>query len=134
MSLISRGSLERLQSELGRRDPVDGRRFRMLFEIDGVPPHGEDDWIGGRVRLGEAEVDVAGDVGRCVITTRAPDTGTRDLDTLGALARYRREGLTEPLSFGVYGAVAKPGTVRLGDSVVTADLGAGAETQDAAAQ
>ena len=32
-----------------------------------------------------------------------------DLDTLGTLARYRREGQTEPLPFGVYGAVTAPG-------------------------
>lgn len=119
VSLISRGSLERLRTELGAGEPVDGRRFRMLFEIDGVPAHAEDDWIGGRIGVGEAEIDVGGDVGRCVITTLDPDRGTRDLDTLGALARYRRDGRSEPLPFGVYGSVAKPGLVRVGDPVVT---------------
>src|SRR5436853_6457220 len=43
-SLISRGSLERLGSEAGVAEAVDGRRFRMLFEIDGVEPHEEDGW------------------------------------------------------------------------------------------
>ena len=33
------------------------------------------------------------------------------------LARYRREGRNEPLPFGVYGSVAVPGRVRVGDSV-----------------
>jgi len=125
VSLVSRGSLERLQSELGAGEPVDGRRFRMLFEIDGVPAHAEDDWIGGRIGVGTAAIDVGGDVGRCMITTLDPDRGTRDLDTLGALARYRRDGRFEPLPFGVYGAVATPGTVRVGDPVVilrTADM------------
>jgi MOSC domain-containing protein len=117
VSIVSRGSLERLRCELGVEEPVDGRRFRMLFEIDGVEAHAEDGWIGARVQLGEAAVDVGGDVGRCVITTMDPDRGTRDLDTLGALARYRREGRTEPLPFGVYGAVAVPGRVRVGDAV-----------------
>lgn len=119
VSLISRGSLERLGAELGAGEPVDGRRFRMLFEIDGVPAHAEDDWIGTRIGVGEAEIDVGGDVGRCMITTLEPDRGTRDLDTLGALARYRRDGRFEPLPFGVYGAVATPGRVRVGDPVVT---------------
>ena len=50
-----------------------------------------------------------GDVGRCAVTTQDPDTGVRDLDTLDALAGYRREGRTEDLPFGVYGAVAVPG-------------------------
>jgi len=52
-----------------------------------------------------------------VITKLDPDTGTSDLDTLGALARYRRNGRTEPLPFGVYGEVLAPGRVAVGDSV-----------------
>ncbi len=116
--MISRGSLDRLRAELGAAGPVDGRRFRMLLEIDGVPAHAEDDWIGSRIAVGEAQIDVGGDVGRCVITTLDPDRGTRDLDTLGALAAYRREGRFEPLPFGVYGAVAIPGRVRVGDPVI----------------
>jgi hypothetical protein len=118
VSLLSRGSLERLQAELGVAEPIDGRRFRMLFEIDGVAAHAEDGWIGDRVGVGDAQIEVAGDVGRCVITTLDPDRGTRDLDTLGALAQYRREGRTEPLPFGVYGTVVVPGRVRVGDPVI----------------
>ncbi len=118
VSLVSRGSLERLQAELGVADPIDGRRFRMLFEIDGVAAHAEDEWIGERVGVGDAQIELGGDVGRCVITTLDPDRGTRDLDTLGALARYRREGRAEPLPFGVYGAVVVPGRVRVGDPVI----------------
>ena len=49
--------------------------------------------------------------------TNAP-TGEPDLDTLKALAAYRREvETTEPLPFGVYAAVAQPGRVRVGDPV-----------------
>src|SRR5262245_24058014 len=101
VSLVSRGSLERLGEEAGADAPVDGRRFRMLFEIDGVPAHEEDAWIGSTVHLGEAEVVVNGDVGRCVVTSQDPDRGVTDLDTLGTLARYRPDGRVEPLPFGV---------------------------------
>ena len=31
------------------------------------------------------------------------------------LATYRREGVKEPLPFGVYGSVVNPGKVRVGD-------------------
>jgi len=117
VALVSRGSLERLREEAGVEDPVDGRRFRMMFEIDGVPPHAEDEWIGASVQLGEARIVVNGDVGRCVATSQDPDRGVTDLDTLGTLALYRRDGKTEPLPFGVYGAVATPGRVRVGDTV-----------------
>jgi uncharacterized protein YcbX len=124
-SLVSRASLERLRQETGSDDQVDGRRFRMLFEIDDVPAHEEDTWLGGQVRLGEAVVAPVGDVGRCVTTTCDPDTGTSDLDTLGALARYRRTGVTEPLPLGVYCDVAVPGRVRVGDPVTLIAAAAG---------
>ena len=116
-TLISRGSLERLRAEAGAPDPVDGRRFRMLFEIDGVEPHEEDDWIGRRVAIGDAVVAPVGDVGRCVVTTCDPDTAVSDFDTLKLLAGYRRDGVTEPLPLGVYCDVAVPGRVRIGDPV-----------------
>jgi uncharacterized protein YcbX len=115
VSRVSRGSLERLREEAGVDAPVDGRRFRMLFELDGLGAHAEDDWIGSTVELGAAEIVVNGDVGRCVVTSHDPDRGVTDLDTLGTLARYRREGRSEPLPFGVYGAVTRPGRVRVGD-------------------
>jgi len=115
VSLVSTGSLDRLRDEMGVDRPVDGRRFRMLFEIDGVGPHEEDEWIDGRVRMGDAEIAVRGDVGRCVVTSRDPDTGVVDLPTLVTLAGYRREGRSEPLPFGVKGTVLVPGRVRVGD-------------------
>jgi uncharacterized protein YcbX len=123
-TLVSRASLDRLGTEAGISDPVDGRRFRMLFEIDGVAPHEEDDWIGNRVAIGSAVIAPVGNVGRCAVTTKNPDTGEVDLDTLGTLAAYRgeREGRTEPLPFGVHAAVVQPGRVRVGDPVQPAPL------------
>jgi uncharacterized protein YcbX len=117
VSLVSRGSLERLREEAGVDEPVDGRRFRMLLEIDGAGAHEEDDWIGCEVQAGESVLLINGDVGRCVVTSHDPDRGVTDLDTLGVLARYRREGRYEPLPFGVYGSVVSPGRVRVGDAV-----------------
>ena len=117
VSLVSRASLDRLREESGADGPVDGRRFRMLFEIDGVAAHEEDEWLGRHVRIGDATIAVNGDVGRCVATSHDPDTGIRDLDTLGTLAAYRRDGRVEPLPFGVYGEVVSPGRVRVGDRV-----------------
>ena len=99
-------------------DEVDGRRFRMNFSIDGLGEHEEDQWLGRRVRLGEAVVVPQGNVGRCAVTTQNPDTGEPDLDTLKALAAYRREvETTEPLPFGVHAAVVEAGRVCVGDPV-----------------
>jgi uncharacterized protein len=115
VSVMSRASLERLREEAGLTDEIDGRRFRMLFEIDGVEAHEEDGWIGAQVRIGEATLEFNGDIGRCVVTSRNPDTGVPDVPTLVTLATYRREGRTESLPFGIYGAVLVPGRVRVGD-------------------
>ena len=115
-SLVSRESVARLADEAGE-DALDARRFRMMFEIEGVPPYQEDEWQGTQVRVGDATIQVNGDVGRCAVTTQDPDTGVPTVDTLKALARFRREGRKEPLPLGVYGSVVVPGRVRVGDEV-----------------
>jgi uncharacterized protein len=121
VSVVSRASLEELGRQAGRGDAVDGRRFRMLFELDGCRPHEEDEWIGRDVRVGGALVHIRGDVGRCAITTQSPDTGVRDFDTLRTLAAYRPQTANEAgkkhLPFGVYGEVVEAGVAGLGDDV-----------------
>jgi uncharacterized protein YcbX len=117
-TLVSTGSLEALGAAAGATGPVDERRFRMTIGIDGVEPHAEDGWIGHRVRVGGALVAVRAHVGRCAVTTRHPDTGVRDLDTLDVIAEYRADVVTrEPLPFGVWCEVVEPGPVAVGDPV-----------------
>jgi uncharacterized protein YcbX len=116
-TLLGTGSLHALARTLGV-DDVDERRFRMNFGIEGLGEHEEDEWLGRRVRLGDAVVVPQGNVGRCAVTTQNPDSGAPDLDTLKALAAYRGVmETTEPLPFGVYAAVAHPGRIRVGDPV-----------------
>jgi hypothetical protein len=121
VSVISRASLQRL-ADVAECDAVDGRRFRMLIELDGIAAHEEDTWLGRRVRIGGAVVRPHGHVGRCAITTRHPDTAEGDLDTLKMLATYRHKlDTTEPLAFGIHGAVLEGGPVRIGDPVTVED-------------
>jgi len=117
VTLLSTGSLTRLQAQAGAPDPVDPRRFRMTFGVDGVEPHAEDGWRD--VRIGAALVRVRGHVGRCAVTARNADSGEVDFQTLHHLAAYRRNGIetTEPLPFGVHARVLEPGRVRVGDPV-----------------
>jgi len=116
-TLLGTGSLDALARILGV-DEVDERRFRMNFGIEGLGEHEEDEWLGRRVRLGEAVVVPQGNVGRCAVTTQNPESGAPDLNTLKALAAYRGViETTEPLPFGVYAAVAEPGRVCVGDPV-----------------
>src|SRR5581483_2223922 len=116
VSVITDGSLRALARHAGV-DEIDGRRFRMTIELEGGGEHQEDEWIGGDLDVGDARIRVTGPVGRCVVTTRNPDTGVSDLDTLGALAGYRtlREG--KSFGCGVCGDVLVEGTVRVGDSI-----------------
>jgi len=116
ISLITDGSLRELASRVGRPS-VDGRRFRMLFELEGAEAHEEDSWLGGRIAVGEAVLSITKPDARCAITTQDPDTGARDIDTLRTIIGYRglREG--RKVDFGVLGEVATPGRVRVGDEV-----------------
>ena len=120
VSLVSDESVEELARHAGQ-EHVDGRRFRMLIGVRGVRPHEEDGWVGSPVAIGDAVVHFRGTVGRCAITTRDPDTGRRDLDTLRIIREYRgfaekRSGKRE-LDFGIYGEVVTAGRVRVGDVV-----------------
>jgi uncharacterized protein YcbX len=117
VSLISRESVRRLSEQAGV-DDVDARRFRMLIEIDGVPAHAEDSWVGRELRIGGASLRFEGHVGRCLVTCRDPDSGEVTLPTLDLLRSYRGElDTTEPLAFGIYGRVLQGGVIRVGDPV-----------------
>jgi uncharacterized protein YcbX len=116
VTLVSNASLARLAQEAGR-EHVDSRRFRMLFELTDCVPHEEDTWDGRLFSIGEARVLVGGAVDRCAVTTRDPDTGERDLDTLRLIKRYRgRRESDGAILFGVYATVVQPGRVRVGDA------------------
>ena len=107
--------------ELARRsglDSVDGRRFRMLIEFSGGEPHVEDSWGGTLLRVGSAVLRGGGPVKRCAATTRNPDSGAVDLQTLRLITAYRgrRDSvLGVGATFGLYCDVLEPGTVSVGD-------------------
>jgi uncharacterized protein YcbX len=126
VSLVSRASLAELGEKGEQGGPVDGRRFRMLFEVDGCEPHEEDGWIKRQLKIGEALVRLRGDVGRCAITTQNPETGAPDFNTLRTIAGYRsmthNEAGKEHIPFGVFGEVLEPGRVRIGDAVEPIEL------------
>jgi hypothetical protein len=116
VSLVSKASLDELAGHAGV-EGVDGRRFRMLIGLDGCEAHEEDTWMGGRIRVGAVELDVGGPIDRCAATTRNPETGEVDLDTLRTIKEYRglRDG--KHADFGVFASVVRPGRVRVGDAV-----------------
>ena len=117
-TLLSTAALASLAEAGGEKQPLDGRRFRMNFGIDGVEAHAEDGWIGRDIRVGGALVRPVGNVGRCAVTTQDPDTGSPTFDTLRVLQETRGwMDTTEPLPCGVWADVLEAGEVRLGDPI-----------------
>jgi hypothetical protein len=115
VSICSEASVEALRAHSGEVS-IEERRFRPNFYISGCDAHGEDAWIGGRVRLGTAVVKVAMADPRCSITTHDPDTGARDMSMLTMIAAYRPMESKE-VNFGVYASVETPGEIAVGDDV-----------------
>ena len=93
----------------------------MNVEISGAAPHDEDTWEGRELRLGEVVLRVGGPVKRCAATTRNPDTGVVDLQTLRMIGATRGRQETpewgKGFYFGVYAEVLSPGRIHLGDKV-----------------
>jgi uncharacterized protein YcbX len=118
LTLLSDASVEELGRQAGQTGTVDERRFRMLVALGGCRPHEEDEWDGSLLSIGEALVRARGPVPRCHLTTRDPDTGDRDFDTLREIKNYRGIRQGKHIDFGVYGDVEKGGRVRIGDPVV----------------
>jgi uncharacterized protein YcbX len=122
-SILSTAALDVLAAAEGQDLPVDGRRFRMTFGIEGTEPFVEDTWLGRDVRVGGAVVRPIDYVGRCAVTTQDPDTGVPDFPTLKLLERLRGHisSEEEDLPCGVWAEVLHAGEVRLGDPVGPAD-------------
>src|SRR5262245_25704436 len=107
-TLVSRASLGIVDG--------DGRRFRMLLELDGLEALGEEAWTSRRLRVGEATLLVGVPTPRCAVPSASPDTGVRDCDVLRELIEKRGPVDGEPC-LGVYAEVLEPGVVRVGDEV-----------------
>jgi hypothetical protein len=112
VTLMSVASLHALAPAAG--GVPDPRRFRMTLTVDGIEAWEEESWKGRELAVGDAILRVDAPVPRCVVTTRSPDTGRRDVPILKALAELRGK---QRVDFGVWCEVSAPGTVRRGDAV-----------------
>ncbi len=124
VTLLGAASVARLASHAGLAR-IDPRRFRVLIELDSGDPHVEDTWDGELLQVGGAVLRAGGPVHRCATTTRDPDTGAVDLQTLRLITGYR--GRQESVlglgaNFGVYAEVVEPGPISVGDSLRLAGL------------
>lgn len=108
ISILSHASLAALSQSAGQT--VSPLRFRGNIWLDGLDAWAEWDMVGKTIRIGEVEFLLREPIARCAATTANPETGERDLDTLGLL----RDGWGHQ-NFGVYGEVTKGGFVQTGD-------------------
>lgn len=123
LHLLTTGTIAHLQA-LAPSASFDVRRYRpnLVISTESEPGFVENGWVGQTLALGHTvKVAVTLPTMRCVITTLAQEDLPRDRETLRTIAaanRIRIEGMGTWACAGVYGDVAAPGVVRLGDAVV----------------
>lgn len=119
VTLLGTGSVEELAHHSGV-PRIDSRRFRMLIEFSGGDSHVEDSWNGNLLEVGDATLRAGGPVKRCAATTRNPDSGAVDLQTLQLITAYRGRQESEHglgAYFGIYCDVVTPGRISVGDNL-----------------
>lgn len=108
--LLTTASLRSLEA-VGLKAQLDSRRFRptALIEV-GDAPFPEQAWVGRRMRLGGAELRALENTKRCGITFLSQLGLSEDPEILRTIVRHNQRHL------GVYCAVERPGTIRVGDT------------------
>ncbi|WP_373355681.1 MOSC domain-containing protein [Pseudoroseicyclus sp. CXY001] len=109
VSLLSTASNAALGESMGAR--LDMHRWRGNLWVDGWAPWAEFDLIGQELQVGGARLRVEERITRCEATMGNPETGEKDLDTLGGLDAFGHR------DFGVFCTVISSGDIALGDAV-----------------
>ncbi|HQT45805.1 MAG: sulfurase [Acidocella sp. 20-63-7] len=110
VSLIGLESLAALEAAVGgAREKL---RFRANVYLRGGAPWAEFGWVGRRLRVGTAVLEVTERIGRCGATSVNPLTGERDANPVKEL--FRHFGHTD---LGVFARVIEGGEVRAGNVV-----------------
>jgi len=110
VSILNAASV--LDIERVAHGPVDPRRFRANFVLDGLEPWAEAKWVAQSVEIGEAVLEIVEPIGRCAATEVNPATAIRDINIPLTLQR----GFSHR-NCGVYARVAKGGRIARGDTV-----------------
>lgn len=112
VSLNSLASLKALSQRAGQT--LSPHRWRGNLWVDGLAPWQEFDWIGRRIAVGGAVLEVKQPITRCKATMANPETGRRDADTLALLDELGHQ------EFGVYAEVVEGGEIARDDRVAAA--------------
>ncbi len=111
LHLLTTSTLGWLAERLG--GPISAARFRpnVVMHTPEAPPHSEEGWVGRRLRIGTAIIEVTEPTERCVMVNLAQPGLASDERILRVLAQEHDAHL------GVYASVMQPGTLHLGDPV-----------------
>lgn len=110
---ISLGNLATLRAlEQFAGQPLDTRRFRINFWIEGLAPYEELEWLEREFVVGDVLFRGHEPIERCSSTMANPETGRRDADPLAAMNKHWGH---QNLGITVY--AESSGTVCLGDKV-----------------
>ncbi|MCR9222102.1 MAG: MOSC domain-containing protein [Alphaproteobacteria bacterium] len=107
INLASVADIERVA-----RAPVDPQRFRGNFYLKGAPAWAESEWVGRKLEIGEAVLEVVEPIERCAATEVNPETGARDIN----LPLTLRRGFGH-INCGIYARVTAAGRVAAGDEL-----------------
>lgn len=109
--VLTRATLESLKGIAPESD-WDERRFRMNFLVEGAAAgYPEQEWVGRRVRIGDAILLVDMGCPRCAVPTQPFEELPKDPRIMRVLVRE-----THHIA-GIYAGVALEGEVRIGDEV-----------------
>lgn len=110
ISLINMSSHREVSVHLEQK--LSHLRWRGNLILENLDPWEETSWVGQKIRIGLAELEIRAPITRCFATTVNTDTGVSDADTLGAL-----QELQGAPQMGVYAVVTKTGDIQQGDTV-----------------
>lgn len=113
VSILSLDSLTELERRLAR--PLGIARWRGNLWVSGWAPFAERAMIGQVIRIGDTELRITENIGRCDATSADTMTGLIDGDMVATL-----EEVFERTDFGIYAEVVTGGQIAVGDSVVSA--------------
>ena len=129
LSIINISTVEAIAKGLGHE--MNPLRYRGNLLVSGLEPWEELNWMGKRIQIGNAEIDVMRPIMRCPAPGVNPQGGARDIDFEKQMPQRFGHAYC-----GMYAVTSKAGIISKGDTVkVTGDaktsvVDAAAEAED----
>jgi len=110
ISIINLESVKAVSEVLGY--DLDPLRFRGNLVVSGIPAWEEFSWMGKRLKVGDAEIEVHRPIDRCPTPGVNPETGERDIEVTPGIQEHFGH-----IHCGMYAKVVKEGDVAEGSRV-----------------